>query len=135
MALADRIIWYQTILKICGGSPKLQENGKYTSATKQGLKHFQKIYHLDINGKVDSATNYALCQIAMEWLDHKEMEHPIGKKKAMLRNRLMRFQREQGLVVDGKVGVNTQAAMVRVLNKHRPLGQAGGTGWKIITRA
>ncbi len=52
-----------------------------------------------------------------------------------LRNRLKKFQKENGLGQDGRVGPETREAMAKALQSELPIGPSGGSGWKIVSAA
>ncbi len=132
--LFETTVWYQTILRVAGGSPELIVDGEYGALTRNALKRFQKSCRLQAIGIVDVRTNVALNQVAMEWLDHAEMENPLGRMRPILRSRVKKFQDANGLAADGKVGANTRKAMVGALEKELPIGLPNGTGWKLLSK-
>jgi V8-like Glu-specific endopeptidase len=114
--------WYQTILGTACGYVDVPVNGNHNDVlTKQAFRNFQGAYGLEASGYLTVESNFALNQVAMQWIYRRSLSNTIGKFTDVLRDQIKEFQADYGLEIDGKVGPKTMETMVNVLNGTLPL--------------
>ena len=114
--------WYQTILSTACGYVDVPVNGNHNDVlTKPAFRNFQETYGLEPSGYLTVEANFALNQVAMQWIYRRSLSNTIGKFTDVLRDQIKEFQADYGLETDGKVGPKTMEAMVNVLNGTLPL--------------
>lgn len=107
--------WYQTILQIVVGYGDVPINGDHNDpATRKAMRDFQKKNDLNNTGYLETDSNLALTQLALEWILGKEIPITLGKR-GNLDDYVKEFQEANDISTTGNVGPQTQNAMVEVL--------------------
>jgi peptidoglycan hydrolase-like protein with peptidoglycan-binding domain len=128
------IEWAQWILVRAEGE-KLDVDGIIGKNTRAALVRFQRLQGLAQSGDVDRATQTALLQSALEWLQQAELFAEKGTLDDHTSEELQRYQRRVGLDADGVFGPNTRGAMLSSLRAGEPLEREDEAGAPQITTA
>jgi V8-like Glu-specific endopeptidase len=119
----QRIVkWYQTILGRAAGYSSVPVNGNHNDAqTRNAFRDFQNAHALEASGFLTVESNFAVNQVALQWIYRRSLANTIGKSSEVLKDQIKEFQLDYGLDADGKVGPETMEKMVNVLNGALPL--------------
>jgi Putative peptidoglycan binding domain len=118
----EHVRWYQTILKHVLGFRHLAINGDHNDpATRAALRDVQERLGLSKQtGLLTVSSNAALTQAALGRIYRDPYPAPIEDFTKELRDAVRRFQTDQEIGVDGKVGPETRARMNAVLSGMLP---------------
>jgi hypothetical protein len=118
----EHVRWYQTILKHVLGFSHLVIDGDHNDpATRAALREVQERLGLsEQTGFLTVSSNAALTQAALSRIYRDPHPAPIQSFTKELRDAVRRFQGDQEIGVDGKVGPATRARMNAVLSGMLP---------------
>jgi len=115
-ATKEKVKWYQTILQVAAGYPQVPINGNHNDPiTREVLLDFQNQYSLKKTGYLEVDSNLALTQMAIEYVNKQPIPNTHGKRSNLLMGAIKKFQQQNGLMTDGKVGQNTRDKMIEAL--------------------
>jgi V8-like Glu-specific endopeptidase len=120
-SLARKVHWYQSILKYVLKFSDVPLNGKHNDPdTRARMKEIQRHWGLKkVNGYLTVESNAALTESALNWIYSKAppASQVKGRWDSQLKETLRRFQYDNDLEDDGKLGPKTRTTMVRVLKE------------------
>ena len=111
---AEKVCWIQNVLNVTQGET-LAADGIFGPKTRAAVKRFQQTNGLKVDGIVGPQTETALIQSALNQISLASVLPVNGVMDAATRQEIIKFQSANNLTVDGIVGRNTRAAMVRAL--------------------
>jgi len=111
---AEKVCWMQNVLNATQGE-SLAVDGIFGPKTRAAVTRFQAKNGLKVDGIVGPQTETALIQAALNQIALASVLPVNGIMDAATRQEIIKFQSANNLTVDGIVGRNTRAAMVRAL--------------------
>ena len=107
--------WYQTILQVVGGYADVPINGDHNDpATRKAMRDFQKKNVLNNTGYLETDSNLALTQLALEWILGKDIPIELGKR-GDIEDYIKTFQKANDISTTGNMGPQTQNAVIQEL--------------------
>lgn len=129
-SLKEKVRWYQAILRHILKNTNVPLNGRHNDGpTRAAMRELQRRWGLDkVNGYLTVAGNRVLAAIALTHLNNDISYYPPTGKTVT--DALRRFQTDNRLEVDGKLGPETRIRIVdRILTKSGSnQGELGATG-------
>ena len=111
---AEKVCWIQNVLNLTQGE-SLVTDGIYGPKTRAAVTRFQQKNGLKVDGIVGPETTTGLIQAALNQIALASVLPINGVMDAATRQEIIKFQSANNLTVDGIVGRNTRAAMVKAL--------------------
>jgi peptidoglycan hydrolase-like protein with peptidoglycan-binding domain len=111
---AEKVCWIQNVLNVTQGE-SLVADGIFGPKTRAAVTRFQAKNGLKIDGIFGPQTETASIQAALNQIALASVLSVNGVMDAATRQEIIKFQSANNLKVDGIVGRNTRAAMVKAL--------------------